>query len=155
MLVAYVGIPSFVVTLAGLLGYQGLMQKILPTGNLNIGDPFVRGIARVLLPDTLGLILAGLLVLIMIFLAMRRQSQRKTLGLELDSTLSIFAQVLFFALLIFALLCLALLWFALNCLALHCLALHCLAFHCLALHCLALLCNALLSLAMPCFALLS
>ena len=27
LLVAYIGIPSFVVTLAGLLGYQGLMQK--------------------------------------------------------------------------------------------------------------------------------
>jgi len=63
MLIAYVGIPSFVVTLAGLLGYQGLMQKILPTGNLNIGDPFVRGIARVLLPDMLGLVLAGALVI--------------------------------------------------------------------------------------------
>ena len=58
LLVAYVGIPSFVVTLAGLLGYQGLMQKILPTGNLNVGDPFVRSIARILIPDIWGLILA-------------------------------------------------------------------------------------------------
>lgn len=58
VLVAYVGIPSFVVTLAGLLGYQGLMQKILPTGNLNVGDAFVRGIARVLIPDMWGLALA-------------------------------------------------------------------------------------------------
>ena len=57
LLVAYVGIPSFVVTLAGLLGYQGLMQKILPTGNLNVGDPFVRGIARLLIPDMWGLAL--------------------------------------------------------------------------------------------------
>jgi len=29
LLVAYVGIPSFVVTLAGLLGFQGLMQKCI------------------------------------------------------------------------------------------------------------------------------
>jgi len=49
LLVAYIGIPSFVVTLAGLLGFQGLMQKILPTGNLNVGDPFIRGFARVCL----------------------------------------------------------------------------------------------------------
>lgn len=102
MLVAYVGIPSFVVTLAGLLGFQGLMQKILPTGNLNVGDPFVRGIARVLLPDTLGLMLAGAVVLIIVALAVRRQAQRKALGLELDSTVSIVVQVVFFALLIFA-----------------------------------------------------
>ena len=58
LLVAYIGIPSFVVTLAGLLGFQGLMQKILPTGNLNVGDPFIRGFARVLLPDALGWALA-------------------------------------------------------------------------------------------------
>ena len=31
-----VGIPSFVVTLAGLHGYQGF-EEILPTGNLNVG----------------------------------------------------------------------------------------------------------------------
>ena len=102
MLVAYVGIPSFVVTLAGLLGYQGLMQKILPTGNLNIGDPFVRGIARVLLPDTLGLILAGVMVMIVFVLSFRRQSQRKKRGLELDSTVAIYTQVFLFALIIFA-----------------------------------------------------
>lgn len=102
MLVAYVGIPSFVVTLAGLLGYQGLMQKILPTGNLNIGDPFVRGIARVLIPDSLGLVLAAALVLIVGIFAFRRQSQRKARGLELDSTFSIVVQVIVFALLVFA-----------------------------------------------------
>ena len=66
LLVAYVGIPSFVVTLAGLLGYQGLMQKILPTGNLNVGDPFVRSIARLLIPDMWGLFLA--LVVFVLFL---------------------------------------------------------------------------------------
>ncbi len=102
MLVAYVGIPSFVVTLAGLLGFQGLMQKILPTGNLNIGDPFVRGIARVLLPDTLGLALAAVLVLVVLILALRRRSMRKTLGLELDSMFALVAQVVIFAVLIFA-----------------------------------------------------
>jgi len=102
MLVAYVGIPSFVVTLAGLLGYQGLMQKILPTGNLNIGDPFVRGIARVLLPDTLGLVLAGALVLIVCIFTFRRQWLRKSRGLERDSTITIFVQLFIFALLLFA-----------------------------------------------------
>jgi len=76
---------------------QGLMQKILPTGNLNIGDPFVRGIARVLLPDSLGLLLAGALVLIVFILAFRGQSQRKARGLELDSTVTILAQYCRFA----------------------------------------------------------
>ena len=102
LLVAYVGIPSFVVTLAGLLGYQGLMQKILPTGNLNVGDPFVRAIARVLIPDVWGLVLATALVISVAALALRRQARRKARGLELDSGLAIWGQVVFFAVLVFA-----------------------------------------------------
>ncbi|MDE0308145.1 MAG: ABC transporter permease [Albidovulum sp.] len=102
LLVAYVGIPSFVVTLAGLLGYQGLMQKILPTGNLNIGDPFVRSIARVLIPDFWGLVLATALVAFVTALALRRQARRKARGLELDSGLAIWGQVAFFAVLVYA-----------------------------------------------------
>lgn len=102
VLIAYIGIPSFVVTLAGLLGYQGLMQKILPTGNLNIGDPFVRGIARVLLPDWLGLALAGALVFWVAISLLRRQAKRSSLGLELDSRVALWGQVAFFAVLVFA-----------------------------------------------------
>ncbi len=101
LLIAYVGIPSFVVTLAGLLGYQGLMQKILPTGNLNIGDPFVRAIARILIPDIWGLLLAGLLVLAMAALALRRQAERKARGLELETATTLWGQVAFFAIIVF------------------------------------------------------
>ena len=102
LLVAYVGIPSFVVTLAGLLGYQGLMQKILPTGNLNVGDPFVRSIARLLIPDHWGLALAAALVVFVAVMSVRRQSRRRARGLELDSNLAIWGQVVFFAVLVFA-----------------------------------------------------
>ena len=102
LLVAYVGIPSFVVTLAGLLSFQGLMQKILPTGNLNVGDAFVRGIARVLIPDIWGLILAAALVAVVVVAAVRRQAKRKALGLELDSSVTVWGQIGIFALLIFA-----------------------------------------------------
>ena len=102
LLVAYVGIPSFVVTLAGLLGYQGVMQKILPTGNLNVDDPFVRAIARVLIPEYLGLILAAVIVVLLAVHLQRRQAQRRAKKLELDSRFAIWGQVLFFAALIFA-----------------------------------------------------
>ena len=45
LLVAYIGIPSFVVTLAGLLGFQGLMLKILGIqGAINMRNPIVRGL---------------------------------------------------------------------------------------------------------------
>ncbi len=102
VLVAYVGIPSFVVTLAGLLGYQGLMQKILPTGNLNVGDPFIRGIARVLIPDLWGLAVATILVLLVVYFAIRRQRQRMSLGLELESNISLVIGISFFAILVFS-----------------------------------------------------
>jgi len=102
LLVAYVGIPSFVVTLAGLLGYQGLMQKILPTGNLNVGDPFIRGIARVLIPDIWGLVIAAVLVVLVAGTALRRQALRRALGLDLDTPAALWGQVAFFAILTFA-----------------------------------------------------
>ncbi|MEM6460723.1 MAG: ABC transporter permease [Pseudomonadota bacterium] len=102
LLVAYVGIPSFVVTLAGLLGYQGLMQKILPTGNLNVGDPFVRGIARVLIPDIWGLVLAVVVIAFFAFANLRKQSQRREKGLELDSPLALWGQVVAFGVIVLA-----------------------------------------------------
>ena len=92
LLVAYVGIPSFVVTLAGLLGYQGLMQKILPTGNLNVGDPFVRGIA--LMGYTINRV--SLFALI----SLRKQMRRRATGLELDSPITLWGQVIAFGVIV-------------------------------------------------------
>ncbi len=101
-LVAYVSIPSFVVTLAGLLGYQGLMQKILPTGNLNVSDPFVRGFARVLIPDIWGLLIGIAVVALFAFMNLRKQAKRKNMGLELDTPLTLWAQVIIFGLIVIA-----------------------------------------------------
>ena len=100
VLVAYVGIPSFVVTLAGLLGYQGLMQKILPTGNLNVGDPFVRSVARVLIPDLWGLVLAGAVVGLFALISLRKQMRRRVMGLELDSPVVLWGQVIAFGVIV-------------------------------------------------------
>ena len=100
LLVAYVGIPSFVVTLAGLLGYQGLMQKILPTGNLNVGDPFVRSIARLLIPDMWGLFLALVVFVLFALTTIRKQVQRKEKGLELDNKLTVWFQIIVFGIIL-------------------------------------------------------
>ena len=100
LLVAYVGIPSFVVTLAGLLGYQGLMQKILPTGNLNVGDPFVRSIARLLIPDMWGLFLALVVFVLFALTTVRKQLQRKEKGLELDNKLTVWFQIIVFGIIL-------------------------------------------------------
>ncbi len=45
------GVPSFVVTLAGLLAWQGAQLAVLgPTGSYNLDDPFVVGLCATFLP---------------------------------------------------------------------------------------------------------
>lgn len=52
---AVVGVPSFVVTLAGLLGWQGVQQYVLgPTGTINVFEPHIEAIATTTLPDAWG-----------------------------------------------------------------------------------------------------
>jgi D-xylose transport system permease protein len=58
------GIPSFVVTLAGLLAWQGALLQVLgSTGSLNITDPKITGLANTFYSDAVGWIflVAGLL----------------------------------------------------------------------------------------------
>ena len=103
ILVSYVGIPSFVVTLAGLLGFQGLMLKILGIhGAINVREPFVRGITTVVLPPYAGWLLAVACVAIFSLVTWRRHSLRKANGLELDPPVVLWGQVAFFAVLAFA-----------------------------------------------------
>ncbi|MBX2882300.1 MAG: hypothetical protein KTR32_20295 [Granulosicoccus sp.] len=101
-LVAYIGIPSFVVTLAGLLGFQGLMLKILGIqGAINMRDPFVRGLTTVSLPPILGWLLASLCLILFAGFVLRRQSQRRARGLELESLAALIGQIVFLAVLLF------------------------------------------------------
>ena len=55
------GVPSFVVTLAGLLGWQGAMLAVLGAqGTINLDDPLLLGLMNVFLPKPLGIALAVL-----------------------------------------------------------------------------------------------
>ena len=48
-------IPSFVVTLAGLLAWQGALLQVLgTTGSINITDPKITGLANTFYSDTVG-----------------------------------------------------------------------------------------------------
>jgi D-xylose transport system permease protein len=54
-MVTRVGVPSFVVTLAGLLTWQGALQLVLgDTGTVNVTDPQLVAIAGTFLPHELG-----------------------------------------------------------------------------------------------------
>lgn len=57
------GIPSFVVTLAGLLAWQGGLLKVLgSTGTVNLSDPTITGLAGTFYGDVVGWIMAAVLI---------------------------------------------------------------------------------------------
>src|SRR5689334_19546785 len=56
-------IPSFVVTLAGLLAWQGALLQVLgTTGSINLTDPKITGLANTFYSDTVGWIFAILAI---------------------------------------------------------------------------------------------
>lgn len=100
LIVAFVRIPSFVVTLAGLLVFQGLMLKILGIqGAINMRDPFVRGLTTENLSPELGWILVAVAVVALAVVVWRTRRKRASLGLELDPVYTDVAKVVGFALL--------------------------------------------------------
>jgi D-xylose transport system permease protein len=57
------GVPSFVVTLAGLLAWQGALLQVLgSTGTLNITDPKITGLANTFYSDTVGWVFAAVVI---------------------------------------------------------------------------------------------
>ncbi len=57
------GVPSFVVTLAGLLAWQGALLQVLgSTGSINITDPKITGLANTFYSDTVGWIFAAIII---------------------------------------------------------------------------------------------
>jgi len=57
------GIPSFVVTLAGLLAWQGAQLRVLgETGTINLTDPKITGLTSTFYSDTVGWIFAILVI---------------------------------------------------------------------------------------------
>lgn len=101
LLVAYVGIPAFVVTLAGLLGFQGLMLKILGIqGAVNMRDPVIRGLTTVTLSPALGWGLAAAAIAGFGLTGWRRRVQRRAQGLEYDSPQLLIMQLVIFGLMV-------------------------------------------------------
>ena len=56
-------VPSFVVTLAGLLAWQGALLQVLgSTGSINVNDPKITGLTETFYSHTVGWIMAALIV---------------------------------------------------------------------------------------------
>jgi D-xylose transport system permease protein len=57
------GVPLFVVTLAGLLAWQGALLQVLgSTGSINLNDPKITGLANTFYSDTVGWVFAVVVI---------------------------------------------------------------------------------------------
>ncbi len=75
-------IPSFVVTLAGLLAWFGLQLRVLgETGTINIYDPNIDQLAGRFFPAEFGWVLAAAVVALLAFNLVVRRRRRATAGL--------------------------------------------------------------------------
>jgi D-xylose transport system permease protein len=79
-------VPSFVVTLAGLLAWQGALLQVLgSTGSINLTDPKITGLANTFYSDTVGWVFAAVVIVgygAVLFLDHRR---RAAAGLDSES----------------------------------------------------------------------
>jgi len=79
-------VPSFVVTLAGQLGWQGaLLWALGSTGTVNLRDPLLTDIAGTFFPDAVGWVFAGLVTVVLVWTTVRTRSRRAEVGLPLSS----------------------------------------------------------------------
>ncbi|WP_018216999.1 sugar ABC transporter permease [Salinispora vitiensis] len=94
MLVAKIGIPSFVVTLAGFLAFQGIVLLLMEEGrNISVRDPVLVAIANRNLPPALGWALAGLAVAGYAAVQTMRYRNRAARGLVTDPRTVVLARV--------------------------------------------------------------
>ncbi|HEU4945202.1 MAG TPA: sugar ABC transporter permease [Solirubrobacterales bacterium] len=83
------GVPSFVVTLAGLLAWQGALLQVLgSTGSINITDPKITGLANTFYSDAVGWVFAALVVAAYAAIVLIEQRRRIAAGLGGDGLLS-------------------------------------------------------------------
>jgi D-xylose transport system permease protein len=76
-------VPSFVVTLAGLLAWPGAQLKVLgETGTVNINDPKILGLTNTFYSDTVGWIIALVAIGAYAALALRVRQKRVSEGLS-------------------------------------------------------------------------
>jgi D-xylose transport system permease protein len=106
LVITKAGVPSFVVTLAGLLIWSGvvliLMTRATTTGTIRISEPTIVGLANNFLSDAWGLILGVLVVGGFAVSQALTVRSRRAGGLEVKPTILIVLQVVGLAIVTFA-----------------------------------------------------
>jgi D-xylose transport system permease protein len=79
-------IPSFVVTLAGLLAWQGALLQVLgSTGSINLTDPKITGLANIFYSDTVGWIFCAIVIAAFAAVVFIGHRRRVAAGLAAES----------------------------------------------------------------------
>jgi D-xylose transport system permease protein len=90
-----VHVPAFVVTLAGLIGFQGALLFVLGgTGTINLNDPFIGDIANRLVPVALGWIIAAALVAFYAISNLRTYFRRVRAGLIVGPLVGVVVRII-------------------------------------------------------------
>jgi D-xylose transport system permease protein len=88
------GIPSFVVTLAGLLAWQGALLRVLgDTGTLNLTDPKITGLTSTFYGDVVAWILAAVVIAAYAASGIGERLQRTRAGLAPPNMTSFFVRL--------------------------------------------------------------
>ncbi|MBP7962451.1 MAG: sugar ABC transporter permease [Caldilineaceae bacterium] len=96
-------VPSFVVTLAGLLAWNGVVLIIIGgSGTVIIQDKVIIGVANYFLPDLWGWIVAGGALLLYAGLELSQHAMRRKQGLATRPMTIVVAQMIFLAVITFA-----------------------------------------------------
>ncbi len=83
-------VPSFVVTLAGQLGWLGALLWVLgSTGTINLNDPFIVGLVNTRLAVWLGWVVGVVIVVLFVITSILQRSRRARSGLPSQSTASV------------------------------------------------------------------
>ena len=95
--VALIGVPSFVVTLAGLLFFQGLIIKSLPQSVIVIQDSTINDVANYYFSDRAGWIIATIIALGYAAVTIGSVVARRRHGITSDNLLWMGAKIVFIA----------------------------------------------------------
>ncbi|HEV8658146.1 MAG TPA: sugar ABC transporter permease [Thermoanaerobaculia bacterium] len=92
-LVAYANIPSFIVTLGGLLTWRGVILYLSKGETIPVRLPVFRQLGVALLTPASGIALAAIAIVAVVWLTIRRQRARRRHGLPVASTAATTARI--------------------------------------------------------------
>lgn len=91
---AYFGVPTFVVTLAGLLGWLGVQLHVLGTlGTVNVMTPEILSLTTTNLPKPLGWLLVACVVAVQGYIVVARRRKRESMGLPVQLGGAVFVRL--------------------------------------------------------------